>query len=404
MLKKLKENINHTCWYLVEELKSIFGDSGALLILVIAMVMYPLLYSLGYLKETIRDIPVAVVDLDHSQLSRQYCRMADATEQMNVAYKPGSLKEAEELFYKGDVKGVILIPSGFEKSVYKSEQTNITVYSDASYFMLYKQVYAAVSYSAGTLGGGIEIKRMLSEGKSLSQAYEQQEPLKTEVHFLYNPTGGYGTFVLPGIILIIMQQTMLIGIAMIAGTVRKRNRFHPIKNQVAKPMGTVPVLLGKSSAYVLVYLLNSLFAVFMLHKWLALPDKTDFFSVILLLVPFFYSVAFLGLAISTFFRDRAHSLMFLVFLSPVVLFMSGLSWPTAAIPKLLYYAAHVFPSTSMVPAYIRLRICGAPFHAIKAEFFFLLIQMVVYFILAAISYKIMIKRISSRRTIPEHLY
>jgi ABC-2 type transport system permease protein len=395
--------IGLTVKYTIEELKTILHDPGALLIFAIAMVIYPVLYSLGYCKETIREIPVAVVDLDHSQLSRQYGRIADATEQLQVAYKPGSLKEAEKLFYEGKVKGVLLIPSDFERNILRSEQTNITVYSDASYFLLYKQVYAGASYSSGTLGGGVEVKRMLAEGKSIQQAKELQDPLKVEVYNLYNPSGGYGTFVVPGIMLIIMQQTLLIGIAMLGGTIRKKDRYRHLSHQVAQKLGTVPVIIGKSTAYVLVYILNSFFAMVILHKWLAFPDKSGFLPILPLLILYFYTISFLGLSISVFFRDRAHSLMFLVFLSPVVLFLSGVSWPTSAIPKLLYSLAHVFPSTTIVPAYIRMRICGAPFSAVNAECGFLLMQMILYFILACLIYKIKIKKISSQRAPVERL-
>jgi ABC-2 type transport system permease protein len=403
MLHNFFEGVKQTSKYTKEELKSIIRDPGALLIFIIAMVIYPVLYSLGYCKETIREIPVAVVDLDHSQLSRQYGRMADATEQLKIEYKPASLKEAENLFYEGKVKGVLLIPNNFERNVLHSEQTSITVYSDASYFLLYKQVYAGAVYSCNTLGGGIEVKRMLAEGKSLQQAKEQQDPLKTEVYNLYNPSGGYGTFVLPGIILIIMQQTLLIGIALMAGTIRKKDRYHHLKSQISKPWGSVPVIFGKSSAYVIIYFVNALFAMVFLHRILAFPEKMGFLKTLVLLIPYFYTISFLGLSISVFFRDRAHSLMFLVFLSPVVLFLSGLSWPSEALPKLLYGIAHLFPSTTMVPAFVRMRIMGVSLNDVSSEGLFLLGQMVIYFALANISYKVMVRKISRHRAPVERL-
>jgi ABC-2 type transport system permease protein len=403
MLKKLIEEIRRTADYTINELKIILHDPGALLIFAIAMVIYPVLYSLGYCKETIREVPVALVDLDHSQLSRQYGRMADATEQLLVAYKPGSLKEAEQLFFDGKIKGVLLIPANFERSILRNEQTNITVYCDASYFLLYKQVYAGAAFSSGTLGGGVEIKRMLMEGRTMAQAKELQDPLKTDVYNLYNPSGGYGTFVVPGIMLIIMQQTLLIGIALLGGTIRKKDRYRHLSEQVAQKWGTIPVIFGKSTAYVLIYIFNAFFSMVLLHRWLAFPDKSSFLPTLFLLIPYFYAISFLGLSISVFFRDRAHSLMFLVFLSPVVLFLSGISWPASAIPKILYGIAHVFPSTIMVPAYIRMRICGAPLIALKSEGIFLMAQLVVYFVLACIVYKLKIKRISNRKDPVERL-
>ncbi len=395
MLKLINKNLSIFIYFFRNELKTIFKDAGAVLLFMVALVIYPLLYSVAYQKEVIRDIPVAVVDLDHTALSRQASRMADASEQLLVAYKPVSLIEAKNLFFNGKIKGVLLIPNHFEKDILSGQQSNIVVYSDASYFLLYKQVYAGSVYSIGTLSAGIEIKRFLAEGNSIKQSFDQQDPLKVQSRYLYNPAGGYGSFVLPGIVVLILQQTMLIGIGMLGGTSREHNFFHIIHEQVNEKWGSIPIILGKSFAYVFIYLFNVLFTMVILHKWLNLPDNSNFISILFLTIPFLFATAFLGLAISVFFRERVYSLLFMVFLSPVVLFLSGLSWPASAIPKGLYAVAHIFPSTTMIPAYIRIRISGASINQVSGEWIFLLIQMLVYFILACVSYKLAMKKFTN---------
>ena len=124
MWQKIIDGAKETAGYFVDELKLIFTDAGAVLLFVIAMFIYPLLYAIAYEKETIRDLPVAIVDLDHSSTSRQLSRMIDASEQLNVVCKPGSLKEAEQLFYDSKVKGVLLIPDHFEKDIFSAKQAS----------------------------------------------------------------------------------------------------------------------------------------------------------------------------------------------------------------------------------------------------------------------------------------
>jgi ABC-2 type transport system permease protein len=395
MWKTLSNGLQLIVYFFTNELKSIIKDAGAVLIFMIALVIYPLLYSIAYEKEVVRDIPIAVVDLDHTAMSRQASRMADATEQLMVTYKPQSLKEAEQLFYQGLVKGVLLIPSHFEKDILSGKQCNVLVYSDASYFLMYKQVYAGAVYAIGTLSAGIEIKRMLAEGKAVKQAFEQQEPLKVDVQNLYNPSAGYGSFVLPGIVILILQQTLLIGIGMMGGTQRERNLFHVMHKKVNLKWGSIPVILGKSFAYTFIYILNAIFCIVILHHWYRLPDNGSVINAIFILIPYLLSVSFLGLAISVFFRERVYSLLFMVFLSPVVLFLSGLSWPAQSIPPFLYAIAHVFPSTTMIPMYIRMRVCGAGLNQLTAEWGFMMVQMVVYFVLACVSYKFAIRKFSN---------
>jgi len=84
--------------------------------------------------------------------------------------------------------------------------------------------------------------------------------------------------------------------------------------------------------------------------------------------------------------------MMLVFLSPVVLFLSGMSWPANSLPPLLYQLAHVFPSTSMIPAFLRIRTMGGTLSDVRPEFIFLMSQMVVYGLLTMVSYTIFLRR------------
>ncbi len=380
----------------IDEIRLIFTDSGTVLIFLIAMFVYPLIYSLGYEKETVRDLPVAVVDLDHSQLSRQYSRMVNATEQMQVSFKPGSLKEAEALFYDGAVNGVVLIQAGFEKDILHARQTNVTVYCDASYFMLYKQVYAGTTFANGTFAASVEIKRLLANGKIIEQAKDMQDPLKVNTYNLHNPSAGYGSFVMPGMILVIMQQTLLLGIGMIGGTSREKKKFLKRSRPVIRKWGNVKLVIGKALAYTSIYLLTAFFAIGILPKMFSFPCNGNFWVVAVMLIPYLLSVSFLGLSISLLFKQRVHSMLFLVFLSPMVVFLSGISWPTTSIPSILHAVSNAFPSTVLIPAYLRVMVGGAGFDAIIYEWGFLVIQMCVYFVLACISYKFALKRFGAK--------
>lgn len=396
MRKKIKLILEEISNIYVDEIKLILSDSGAILFFIVAMFMYSLLYTLGYEQETIRNLPVAVVDMDHSSLSRQFSRMADATEQLQVTCKPGSLKEAEQLFYDGSIKGVLLIPENFEKDILNGRRTNVTAYCDAGYFMLYKQVYAGAVYSSGTFGAAVEIKRLMAQGKTMEQAIDVEDPVKLSTYNLYIPSGGYGSFVMPGVIIVIMQQTLLIGIGMLGGTTREKRMFIKKYGIARHKGGNIKLVLGKSFAYVSLYLFTALFSMVILHYWFSFPDKGHFLPIVILLIPYLLAVSFLGKAISMLFSQRVHSILFIVFLSPLVVFLSGISWPASSIPQGLYWFSHILPSGFMVPAYLRLRLYGAGLDSVKFEMGFILLQMIVYFVLACYVYKIAIKRMGKR--------
>ncbi len=396
MNRRILEFIKTTYKYFKGEIKLILHDWGAILILILAMYIYPVIYSIGYINETIKEISVAIVDLDNTATSRLLIQKFNATEQLSITYKSTSLKEAQQLFDANKIHGIIVIPKYFEKDVFRNQSTSISVYSDASYFLLYKQVYSGVMYASGYFNASVEIKRLLAEGTESRKALMMQDPLKVEIFSLYNPSGGYGTFVMPGIMLIILQQTMLIGIGLIGGTLRRRDRYIHLLHQITKPFGSVPVILGKSIAYVVIYITNAIFVLGIWYKVLNLPDKGNFWFSLFILIPYFFAIAFMGLAISVFFRERVHSLLFMVFLSPIVLFVSGISWPIESLPAPLVVISKFLPSSLAVPAYVKYRLLGANFSQWQSEYLYTVFMCVIYFILACISFKVMVKRISSR--------
>jgi len=390
--RNITSGLDLTWFSMVDELKTIFSDSGAMLILFFAVFSYPLVYSIAYKNNVVRDIPVTIVDLDKTSVSRQMTRMFGATKELSVSQEVGSLQEAKQLFWDGNSKGIILIPEGFEKNLSRGFQTSVSVYCDASYFLIYKETLGGVIQAAGTLSAGVEIKRLMAAGSSGEQAMQQRDPMPAKFFSLYNPAGSYGSSIMPGMILIILQQTLLIGIGMIGGAGKERRNNQEIKPGVRVRQGMFSVVFGKGLAYFLIYIPNIAFTLVYLSKWFGFPDKGSFTDVCILLVPYLFSVIFLGLMISMLFRRREHSIMALVFFSPIVLFLSGLSWPTTAIPPLLRQLAQIFPSTTMIPAYLRVRTMGVPINDVKAELLFLVGQMIVYFLIASAGYKISVIR------------
>jgi ABC-2 type transport system permease protein len=377
----------------VSELKESVTDAGTVLIFIVAVILYPMLYSIGYLNQTIRDIPVAVVDMDHSAMSRQYTRMLDATEQISVSCKPGSVREAEQLFYKGTIHGVILIPDNFEKEILCGRQADVTVYCDAGKFFVYKQVYSASAFATATLNAGVEIRSLLAQGRSWDRALNHAEGLNAQFFDLYNPSSGYCTFIVPGILIVVIQQSLLVGIGLLFGKNNERRKFIAEGEPIHTSVHSLAMTLGKATAYVVLYLLTTLVTLVLFYHWLSFPEKGSFLTLYIMLVPFLYAVSFMGMAIGSWFEKRVHALMFIVFISPIVFFLTGVAWPMESLPPTLKALAYIFPTTPMIPAFIKLRLIGGGINSIVHEWIILIAQMMVYFMLALISCRFALKSI-----------
>ncbi len=382
-IKKGNELIAHIY---TREITSIFKDRGALLILFFAIIIYPIIYGIAYKNEVLRDLSVAVVDLDKTPSSRQLSNMLDATEQLDVINNIQTLEEAELMFHHSKINGIIIIPQNFEKSVIKGEQTSLSVYCDAGYLLKYKQTLSGTLKASATFGAGVEIKKHLAKGLNMEQAYTAREPIGLNAHLLYNSAGGYNTFILPGFLIVLLQQTLLIGIGLMGGTQREygTQRFSiplPIKKG-----SVIPFVVGRAGAYFTIYILNVIFTQVWVYKIFNIPLRATFMPLSAIMIPFLLATTFLGLGITTLFKRREHSILFMVFLSPIILFISGLSWPVSAIPTWLQTVSKIFPSTYAVPAIIRVQLMGAEMQHITVETKSLLIQGAIYFIFALLLY------------------
>ena len=367
------------------EMRNIRKDRGAILILIGALMIYPIIYSIAYKNEVVRELKTTIVDLDRTNTSRQLIRMINGAEQIEISSVAVSLDEAKNNFFEGNSGGIVVIPHNFEKDILNGKQTNVSVFADGSYFLIYRQLIAGSVKTVGTFSAGIEIKKLMLEGKTYDHAAEMRDPLVTDMHFWFNPSSGYGSFVMPGIIIIILQQTLLIGIGMLGGTTKEKNRDSFMVPAALKKGGVLPILFGKTLSYLTVYAVNCLITMIWIHSWFNYPDLGSYISVLMLTLPFLLSVIFMGITLSVLFKRRESSIMFMVFLSPIVVFLSGISWPASSIPPIVYNLAHLFPSTIMMPAYLRIRSMGVGIGAVKHEYFQMLLQMGFYFCTAAVA-------------------
>lgn len=397
MYKKLMKRLSIIRMYFENELLRIVKDPGVLLICVGALIIYPIVYATIYKNNVLEDIPVAVVDLDNTPLSRKVANMVDATSGLDVAMKTGDFNEAKEHFWEKNVFGLIVIPGGFEKDVYNGEQATISTYSNGSYFLLNKQTLSSALQSVGTLSAGIEIKRLLASGLKEESAMARVSPLNTQYIGLYNPGNAYASYVMPGLILVIIQQTLLIGIGILGATQKEQKKFGVGGEVVHREKTLYALVFGKSLAYIFIYMFTSAFCLYWVHHWYGYPDKSTFMQVLLIMVPYLFASTFLGLTLSNLFTRREHAIIFLVFLSPVVLFISGISWPASLIPKPLYQIAHFLPSTKLIPAYLRIRTMGVGLEGIKNDLWFVLGQVVIYYFTAVFSFKMSLKRLARKQ-------
>ena len=192
------------------EFSAIFRDGGAMLILVFATMIYTVIYSVAYGREVVTDVVIGVVDDDRTQSSRRLIDGLSSGPNTRVGYEPISINDAEDMFYHNDIYGVVYIPQGYEREQLSGRQADVGVVLDGSHLLLYRQVLEQAAADILTRGAEVEVQRLMAAGVNGAAIKGVVEPVVYESHILYNPSLGYGSFVMPSILVVIIQQTMLL--------------------------------------------------------------------------------------------------------------------------------------------------------------------------------------------------
>ena len=345
-----------------EQAARLWRDRGALLVLVGAVVLYAFFYPIPYLPEVLKKVPVAVVDLDRSPLSRRLVRMTDAHELIRVAWQVGDLAAAERLVRDGEAGGILVIPENFERDVRRGDRVTVGAYLDGSYFLVYRQVLTGLSETAGTLSAGIEIARLRARGASAAQARSARDPLPLITRPLFNAAEGYATYVVPAVLVLILQQTLLIGVGMLGGTEREAGGGR-------RPRGGGPmaVLLGRSAFFLALYAAHAVFYFGVVFRVFGFGRAASAWTLAAFTAPFLLSVTFLGIAAGELFTRREVAIQALLFTSLPAVFLGSFSWPPEAIPAWLLAASRALPSTSAMPGILRITQMGASLAQVRSE-------------------------------------
>lgn len=382
----LYKGLQDACYIWRKEMTQVVKDEGVLIFFIFVPLVYPLLYSWIYNNEVVREVPVCVVDQSHSHLSREFIRMCDASPDVHVKYYAQDLDEAKSLVSRQLVKGVYFIPRSFAEDVYGLKRGVVSVYCDMSLMLTYKAIFQTAQMV--TMEMGNELKTMLGGHYTVREEAIATRPLDYEDVPIFSPSGGYGSSILPAVLMLILQQTLVLGIGLSAGTARDENPYRSLI-----PVGdsryehTFPIVLGKSMCYLMVFMVMGAWLSVAVPRLFHFPQLATAGSLLCLMVPYILACTFFGMMVSCTVKYRENVMLIVVFVSVPLLFLTGVSWPQSSIPSYWQGVSWLFPSTFGARAYIRLNSMGADISDVMPELRILWIQAVCYFVLTLCVYR-----------------
>ena len=366
----------------LHEMRDMFKDEGALLFVILLPLAYPLLYSWIYNNEVVREVPVAVVDNSHSQTSREFVRHVDASPDVRVAAWSNNLEEASRLVARQEVYGIILLPEDFDRQLGRMQQAHVSVYCNMGLMLTYKAIFQTCSAVAADMNSHIQIA--LSGNPTTREDQLTTHPMQVSDVPIFNNTGGYGNFILPGVLVLIIQQVMLLGIGIAYGTSYEKRRFARLTPMYERRFGLARNMIGRTMGFFVLFLLIAAWVLLAVPRMFHFVQMLHFSDFLLFVVPYLLACVFFATTFSFFIRQRENVMLLVVFTSVPFLFMSGVSWPKSNIPEVWQWFSWLFPSTFGIQGFIKMNTMGGVFSDIIPEIKGLWIQTIIYGVFATL--------------------
>ena len=315
-----------------------------LLVLLAVPTVYPLLVACLYERNQVVERPAVVVDQDNSALSRRLVVELDATQEIRVVRRLDSLEEGWSQVRRQQADLLIFVPDDFSRRIKRREQSRLQLWVNSGNMLTYGAAYGATMAVVGQLDADLGREVLLRRGVGTVAASDRTAPVARVDRLLFHPTGSYGAFFVPGVLLIVMQQAVLVALAFSAGLQREAQ---PEQGRLS-----FTTLLGKALAQAPFYLGGTSFiaVVVLPHFGWSGPHPH---ALLALFAGFCLATVPIGMLLASLVRDRFAAFQLLMLASAPIFLMSGFSWPLDQMPPVVRALASALPST---PALLALRI------------------------------------------------
>jgi ABC-2 type transport system permease protein len=365
----------------VGEWRRVLAIRGAFMLLVVGPLVYGLYYPQPYLNQILRKIPIAVVDNDLSELSRSIVQTLDASGAVRVAVQAATVAEGRKALDRGDAFAVVEIPPGTERDVLKGTTVHVPIFADATYLFIFRSMASGIAVAIDTLSSELAARGARTDGSLVKAALASASPAEILLQPIFNPVGGYASYIVPAAFVLILQQMLLIGASMLT--------------VVALPQiagGAFASVLGRGIAHLTIYLPALALYFIVLPRFYGFSTLGHPVQLFALASLFTLATSFMGQAAGAWFRQPETPTLIFLGTSLPQLFVTGFSWPREAIPTPVPAAGYIFPSDFAIDGIVRIGQLGASLGEVVHDWRGLWCLTIVYFALAVISAALMKRR------------
>ena len=356
------------------EWRRVLANRGAFMLLVIGPLVYGFYYPQPYLNQILRKTPIAVVDNDLSDLSLRLVQTLDASGAIQVAARAETLTNARAAVDRGEAYAVVEIPPGTERDALKGTTVHVPIYADATYLFIFRTMATGIAVAINTLSSELAARGARTDGSLVRSALASSSPADVLLQPVFNPVGGYASYIVPAAFVLILQQMLLIGASMLTVVV------------FARPVGgAFATVVGRGVAHLTIYLPAIALYFVVLPRFYGFSALGRPLEVFALVSAFTLATSFMAQTAGAWFKHPETPTLIFLGTSLPQLFLTGFSWPREAIPTAVLAAGYVFPSDLAIDGLVRINQLGASLPEVMGDWRGLCSLAVIYLVLAVMS-------------------
>jgi ABC-2 type transport system permease protein len=377
----IKEWIIETARIFRHEFSAVFTDTGVLIFFFFLPLAYPIVYSLIYNTEVSRDMPVAVVDNSRTALSREFIRHADATQAIKICGYAANMQEAKQWMAERKCYAIFEIPADYAEKIGRAQQPQVQFYIEMSLLLRYRTFTSSIAELQ--MATCAELREMSLADLGIPSS-GSSSAIESYGFAMGDTQQGFASFVIPGIVVLILQQSMILGIMMLGGT-RNENRRRLLNggnaallngelgNAKAKAkaakinydlsfsnLSPSANIFGRALCYTLIFLPLTIYILHFVPHFFSYPQEGNLLEELMFIFPMLLATAMLGQTLIIFASERESAFIVIVFTSVAFLFLSGLTWPRFAMSQPLLWLSDLIPATWGIQGFIHMNSNGAP--------------------------------------------
>ncbi|MGD1007171.1 MAG: ABC transporter permease [Ignavibacteriaceae bacterium] len=338
----------------------------------------------------LRDIPVAIYDEDHSELSQLITRYIESTRSMEIVTYANSLEELKKDFRTDKVSAAFHFPQGMEATIKDGKQSNVELFMNTMNLVKSNTVMKDGSTIIKTISGGAFLQKLRSTGMMENQAMDLVNPIQIETKILFNPGYSYLVYLVPALVTFAFHMAVFMASVLLISAEFTEKTF---SNLLETADNKIPaIIIGKAVPHLTIQLMNIIILMGIFYPLFGINIAGSVLTAILFTFFFLIVVFFFGLMISSLFHDSMFSTELALFLTTPAFIFSGLTYPLRIMPEIHSTYAQLMPYTHFIEGFVKIYQMGVPIQYLAPQFLRLSIFIIISVIVTIFALKYNIKK------------